>query len=107
MLLRFFIVRVAVRDVLHCIVKPFGVLLMVRVAVRDVLYGIVKPVGVLLIVRVAVRDVLHCITSWSVAYWPDPRRYLSAMRTEQCVDSARQQQAKVQDSSLQVRPAFP
>ena len=92
---------------LHCIVKPAGVLLIVRVAVRDVLYSTVKPVGVLLIVRMAVRDVLHCIASWSVALWPDPGRYLSEMHTEQCVDSARQQQVKVQDSLLQVRPAFP
>ena len=67
----------------------------------------VLPVGVLLIVRVDVRDVLHCIASWSVALWPDPGWYLSEMHTEQCVDSARQQQVKVQDSLLQVRPAFP
>ena len=53
---------------LHCIVRPLGVLLIVRVAVRDVLYSTVKPVGVLLIVRMAVRDVLYGIASLGTAH---------------------------------------
>ena len=53
---------------LHCIVRPLGVLLIVRVAVREVLHCIVRPLGVLLIVRVAVRDVLYGIASWGIAH---------------------------------------
>ena len=32
------------------------------------LHCIVKPVGVLLIVRVAVRDVLYCKAIWGIAH---------------------------------------